>query len=114
MNAHPIAVLIPDANDLLALEAEELAGVLLLHLNGGGQGNAEGSLHHYNFFNNLNNYPIYPDSDFHPRTKVNRALMEAWDWLLYEGFLAKQGGDSNRDQTFVTRRGHKDNITRPI
>jgi uncharacterized protein (TIGR02391 family) len=44
-----------------------------------------------------------PDRD----EKVNRALMEAWDWLAHEGFLASQGDDSTKSQTFITRRGQR-------
>src|SRR5579884_2951961 len=77
--------IVPDADVLLSLEVEELAGVLLMHLNSG-----SGELHHYNFFNNLRNYPVYGDRAKAMNAEVNRALMEAWDWLLHEGFLAKK------------------------
>jgi uncharacterized protein (TIGR02391 family) len=97
-----IREIIPNPDDLLTLDVEELAGVLLMHLNSG-----SGELHHYNFFNNLRHYPVYgegvPDRD----NKINRALMEAWDWLLHAGFLAKEGNDSTRAGTFVTRRGQQ-------
>jgi uncharacterized protein (TIGR02391 family) len=94
--------LVPDPEALLSLEVEELAGVLLMHLNSG-----SGELHHYNFFNNIRNYPVYGDQVPPRAEKVNRALMEAWDWLLYEGFLAKKGDDDTRAGTFVTRRGQR-------
>jgi hypothetical protein len=94
-----IPAMVPDPEALLALEVEELAGVLLMNLNSRGDGGAE--LHHYNFFNDLRNNPPYRKRD----DRINRALMEAWDWLLYEGFLAKRGDDSTRAGTFVTRRG---------
>jgi uncharacterized protein (TIGR02391 family) len=96
-----IRSIIPDSETLLALEVEELAGVLLLHLNSRGDGGAE--LHHYNFFNDLRNIPPYGKRD----DRINRALMEAWDWLLYEGFLAKRGDDGTGAGTFVTRRGQR-------
>jgi uncharacterized protein (TIGR02391 family) len=90
--------LIPNPEDLLCLEAEELAGVLLVHLNSGG-----GALHHYNFFNSLRNYPLYPTHN----EQVNQALMEAWDWLTSEGFLARRADDSTRGSVFITRRGQR-------
>ena len=73
-----IRSIIPDPESLMALEVEELAGVLLMHLNS--RGDAGADLHHYNFFNDLRNTPPYGNRD----DRINRALMEAWDWLLYE------------------------------
>jgi hypothetical protein len=91
-----IRTIIPDPDILLSLEIEELAGVLLMHLN-----NGSGELHHYNFFNHLRDYPVYGERNETRDEKVNRALMEAWDWLANEGFLAKRGDDSTRAGTFV-------------
>jgi uncharacterized protein (TIGR02391 family) len=97
----PVQALIPDSETLLALEVEELAGVLLMHLNSRGDGGAE--LHHYNVFNDLRNSPVYPTH----KDEVNRALMEAWDWLANEGFLARRGDDASKSAFFVTRRGKR-------
>ena len=91
-------MIVPNPEDLLSLEVEELAGVLLMHLNSG-----EATLHHYNFFNHLRQHPVYGEGN----EKVNQALMEAWDWLANEGFLAKQGDDHSKSQTFITRRGQR-------
>ncbi|MSO21004.1 MAG: TIGR02391 family protein [Acidobacteria bacterium] len=93
--------LVPDPETLLALEVEELAGVLLMHLNSRDDRGAD--LHHSNFFVELRNYPIYPTR----KDEVNRALMEAWDWLANEGFLAMRGDDHSRSGVFVTRRGQR-------
>jgi hypothetical protein len=95
-----IRELIPNPEDLLALDVSELAGVLLEHLN---SFDDYDGLHHYNFFNDLRNYPPYEKPD----NRINEALMEAWDWLLYEGFLAKRGDDGTRAGTFITRRGRR-------
>jgi len=70
-----IREIIPDPEVLLAMEVEELAGVLLLHLNSGA-----GTLHHYNFFVGLNSQPVYGAVNRNRDARVNRALMEAWDW----------------------------------
>src|SRR5579872_4155022 len=94
-----ISDLIPNPDDLLALDVEELAGVLLMHLNSGA-----GAMHNYNFFVGLRNYPVYASGN---HDKVNRALMEAWDWLRNEGFIAAQADDSSRSAVFVTRRGER-------
>ena len=96
-----ISDLVPNPDDLLRLEVEELAGVLLMHLNNGGE------LHHHNFFNGLRNYPPYPQHLGH-NERVGQALMEAWDWLAYEGFLARRAGSSGESSAvFVTRRGQR-------
>jgi uncharacterized protein (TIGR02391 family) len=100
MSMVAIRELLPDPEDLLALDVSELAGVLLEHLN---SFDDYDGLHHYNFFNDLRNYPPYEKPD----NRVNEALMEAWDWLLYEGFLAKRGDDGTRAGTFITRRGRR-------
>jgi uncharacterized protein (TIGR02391 family) len=79
---------IPTADDLLALEVEELGGVLLAHLNSCGLNSGDSvvqnnlvSLH--NFVRNLESHPEYPGR----QTEVNQALVEAWNWLEREGFL---------------------------
>jgi hypothetical protein len=96
-----ISSLVPNPEDLLALEVEELAGILLMHLNSREDGGA--GLNHYNFFNDFRSNPVYPRH----KDKVNLALMEAWDWLANEGFLAKRGDDYSRAGMFVTRRGQR-------
>jgi uncharacterized protein (TIGR02391 family) len=83
-----ISSLVPNPEDLLALEVEELAGVLLVHLNSYGEGGGNsvaqwGKIHHYNFFNDLNHSPEYPGR----QEAVNAALMEAWSWLQGESLL---------------------------
>lgn len=85
----PLSSLVPNADDLLTLEPEELAGVLLAHLNSYGTGSGtSGVVQHnvvnrYNFFNDLDHHPQYPGR----QSEVNRALMEAWAWLQADGFL---------------------------
>ncbi len=58
MSMRALDSLIPKVDDLLALEVEELAGVLRIHLSsyGDNSGNgivSQGSLNQYNFFNML-------------------------------------------------------------
>jgi uncharacterized protein (TIGR02391 family) len=96
-----IREIIPASEDLLKLEVEELAGVLLMHLNSGG-----GALHHHNFFNNIRQYPVYVDYNPERDERVNFALMEAWGWLAHEGFLAQRADDSG-GKIFITRRGQR-------
>lgn len=92
--------LLPDAEVLLSLEAEELAGVVLEHLNSLSPGS--GNLNRYNF-SLEHSHSGYPVSKI---VEVTRALMEAWMWLEREGFLAPKPGDNN-NWFFVTRRGKR-------
>jgi hypothetical protein len=94
--------IVPNPEDFLSLEVEELAGVLLLHLN-----SRSDQLHHYNFFVRLNSQPVYGAQYRNLDQRISRALMEAWDWLASEGFLAKQGDDSTGFIFFITRRGQR-------
>ena len=91
--------LVPDADALLTLEPEELAGVLLQHLNGL-PSDEQGQLNRYNFGleHTVRDYP----SHYHDR--LRRALMEAWAWLEREGLLAAKPG-SQGEWVFITRRG---------
>jgi uncharacterized protein (TIGR02391 family) len=94
-----IAQIIPDAETLLALEPEELAGLLLQYLNSLSTGERN-ALNRYNFSlrHTVKDYPgEYQES-------VGRALMEAWVWLEREGFLAPKPG-SQGEWVFITRRG---------
>ena len=80
--------MIPNADDLLALEVEEVAGILLSHLNSLGDDSGDtvvqgGSINHGNFLVDLHRNPIYPTRN----SEVMQALLEAWSWLQGEGFL---------------------------
>jgi uncharacterized protein (TIGR02391 family) len=103
---------VPNASDLLALEVEELAGVLLAHLNSyeGMAGNSvyqNGLLSQSNFTRaheqtGHGQKPEYGDK----QKDVNRALMEAWAWLEREGILIR---DPNQPAPwfFISRRGQR-------
>lgn len=93
-----IPELVPDADALLALEPEELAGVVLQHLTSLGPGAS--SLNRYNFGlpHTVQGYPPAKQE------AVSRALMEAWVWLEREGLLAPRPGDTGH-WVFITRRG---------
>src|SRR5690349_7010583 len=94
----PIYSVLPDADALLALEPEELAGPLLQVLST----LPESELNRYNLGldHNVAQYPA------HQRTAVSRALMEAWVWLEREGLLAPRPGAVG-EFVFVTRRGQQ-------
>jgi len=86
----------PDTEALIALEPEELAGVLLEYLIGLGPDNNEGQLSRYNFM--LLNTKGREDN-------VAKALIEAWIWLEREGLLAPQTDAHGGDWVYITRRG---------
>ena len=94
--------LIPDADDLLALQAEDLAGVLLAHLNSTDSGNPAvepDRIIQYNFFNNLERRPEY-----HGRqAEVSRALMEAWNLLEGQGLLVRDANNPHSASFFLSR-----------
>lgn len=94
--------MIPNAEDLLALEPEELAGVLLEHLNSLGENSS--SLQLYNFLLPGQSPTLAYPQEY--RDRIDRALTEAWVWLEREGLLAPRPGDTNRFM-FITRRGKK-------
>jgi uncharacterized protein (TIGR02391 family) len=101
--ARAIYSLIPNPEDLLALEPEELAGVILEHFNT----MTAQELHNLHRGNFSLHYTVegYPQA-YHIKTL--RALMEAWAWLEREGLIAERpSGESSSGQYFITRRGEK-------
>src|SRR5436309_2327947 len=99
--ARTIHQILPDPELLLGLEPEELAGVILEHLNSLGP-NERGQLNRRNFGlpHTVQGYaPPYQD-------RIRRALMEAWSWLEREGLIAADPVQSG-DWIFITRRGER-------
>ena len=93
--------LMPDHEALLALEPEELGGIVLEYLNALPASERE-HLNRYNFSlsDTVKEYPHqYQEA-------ISRALMEAWVWLEREGLLAPKPR-STGDWLFITRRGRK-------
>jgi uncharacterized protein (TIGR02391 family) len=88
-----LSSLVANADDLLALEVEELAGILLTHLNSAGSPIFQnGLISQHNFFNSLNQTSSFPrtEPEYGKRQpEVSRALMEAWSWLEKEGLLTR-------------------------
>ena len=106
--------ILPDADSLLSLEPEELAGPLLVSLEGNQNINPE-SVISYGLMSisfeggrrqMRQQYP--PEHD----DQILFALMEAWQWLEREGFIALKPTQLSRETSagmlttyFVTRRG---------
>lgn len=93
--------LLPDADAILALEPEELAGLSLELITSVTPEDGIGS-------------PLHPSSFTHPQTlgpfpegrrkEVEYAMAEGWNWLVREGLIASTPGDTY-GWHFVTRRG---------
>lgn len=105
--------MLPNADDLLSLEPEELAGPLLISLEGSQAITPETIISHEDM-----KYYIRGDLEqkypFKSRNEVLFALMEAWQWLEREGFVAPRPTNlvgsttiAYTTQYFVTRRGQR-------
>ena len=110
------------ADDLLSLEPEELAGPLLLSLEGNDNIRRNSVISHNLMSLSFEHKPKmrekYPSGC---DNKILFALMEAWQWLLNEGFIARRPtslvGETSTGQVdvyFVTRRGKKNQDTRGL
>ncbi|RWN09482.1 MAG: TIGR02391 family protein [Mesorhizobium sp.] len=85
---------IPNAEDVLELEPEELGGVILRAIVEDG-----GDVHLHNFINGLRQMEqVYPRSF---TNQLEEAIAEAWSWMEAQSLVASRG-DSWQ---FVTRRG---------
>lgn len=92
--------MIPNAEDLLALEPEELAGVLLEYLNSLDEHSS--SLCRLNLLRPGQSPAMEYPQEYQDR--IDKALTEAWGWLEREVLIAPRPG-VNGDFVFVTRRG---------
>lgn len=90
--------LIPEHELLLALEPEELAGIVLEYLKSLPAGSTQLNRYSFGLPHTVADYPR------EHQKRISRALMEAWMWLEKEGFVAPRPGSQN-DWIFITRRG---------
>jgi uncharacterized protein (TIGR02391 family) len=102
----PIHTTIPDPEQVLAMEPEELAPALLQLLCSSVEGSSpQQPIKRGNVFMHstspANGYP----SPY--RDRINEALMAAWVWLEREGLLLPAPGHQDRDWVFVSQRGRK-------
>ena len=106
---------LPDADKLLSLEPEQLAGYLLVSLEGREEIMPEYLIKRDEMEKIIRrNSHINPKLNYSPDNykEVLLALMEAWQCLLSEGFVAQKPTDLHTHRTsttkyFVTRRGKK-------
>ncbi len=94
--------IIPNADVILAMEPEEVAGIILEYLN---DQPPDAIPNRYNF---SLSYTVreYPEES---RRRIQENLMEGWSWLEREGFIAPKPGQQG-DEIFVTRRGRMVNM----
>ena len=103
--------ILPDAEHLLSLEPEELAGPLLVSLEGN-QDIIPGNIIAYESMSRVIQDNPHLEYPHRCREKVLFALMETWQWLEREGFVAPRPTNlagvrdlSSTTRYFVTRRG---------
>lgn len=95
--------MIPDVDSVLALEPEELAGVLLVYLKSLPAGDSK--LNRHNFFQDpRQTFAEYPP---HQQEDVANAFLAAWVWLQTEGLLLPRVGAGHPDWVVVSRRGEQ-------
>ena len=104
-----LAEALPDAATLLALEPEELAGVLLVYLNNHPRERDPRRLrdvHPENLTNpsDGDGFGSLPRDTWGP---LGRAFMEAWSWLDREGLLVRKPGPSAQGWWEISRRGER-------
>lgn len=97
-----LSSIIPDPEALLALEPEELAGVLLEYFNSLPHSDQRGQLNAHAFSAEWG-IKGYPPTYCDP---ISQAIMEAWVWLEREGLIAPRPGDQH-GWAFITRRGQR-------
>ena len=93
--------LVSDAKALLELEPEELAGVLMEHLNSLSTLEQRQRLNRYSFGLG-HTVQEYPQDQ---RKELSLALMEAWVWLEREGLLVPKAGEPGG--VVISRRGQQ-------
>ena len=94
--------LVPDAKILLELEPDELAGVLMEHLNSLSPSKQRQRLNR-NIICHVQTVQEYPQDQ---REALSQALMEAWVWLEREGLLVPNPGEQG-EWVVISRRGQK-------
>src|SRR6202158_4540184 len=96
--------IIPNAEDLLGLEPEEIGVVLLRYICSGSEGSSPRiPLKRGNMFTGTASPAHGYPQQYWERTE--EALMAAWVWLEREGLLLPAPGQQDRDWVFVSRRG---------
>ena len=96
--------ILPDVDALLALQPEELAGILLEFLNSLNENDAGYFLNVHNFSIDSRVVEGYPPER---KKEIVLALMEAWVWLERECMLAPKPSSMGEGWKVITRRGRE-------
>lgn len=101
MSITNLHAMLPNAEDVLALEPEELAGYMLEWFNS--VPNIQLNRYNIGLDHSVQDYPE------RYQQQLQMALMEAWVWLEGHSFIAPSPGTHNQDGRwyFITRRGKK-------
>lgn len=97
----PLKSMLPDAASVLALEPEELGGVLIEHFNSMTT-QEQFQLNRHNFLM-LGDHGYGPD----PQDRLACVFAEAWAWLERECLIALRPNAGGSYGYFITRRGQK-------
>jgi uncharacterized protein (TIGR02391 family) len=90
--------LLPPPAELLELDAEDVASLLLIYLNQG----AGGQISRYNLFLQSSEIGSYAGDRY---DEIARAMTEAWTVLEREGLIAPEPNSPAGDWSYVTKRG---------
>lgn len=102
--ARTFASIVPDGEALLAMEPEELAGVLIEYLHALPQ-NERWSLNRYSVLGEPGRvFGEYPKEQ---QNAIADAMVEAWVWLEREGLLVPRRNDAHNDFLKLSRRGER-------
>lgn len=96
-----IKELVPEVDDLLSLEPEEIGGIIFQILTS--LKDDERSYLHKGNFVLTDNIKDYPSNKWN---EIKKALIEGWTWLESEGLIA-QDPEQSVGWVFITRRGRK-------
>ncbi len=94
-----LSELVPDPEVLLKLQPEEVGGAVLVDLNTTG---SRAEPHSYIYFMFELRREHYPREH---KATIEKAILEAWSWLVQAGLLAEEHSPAGPREFFITRRG---------
>lgn len=102
---HLFSEYIEDVEELLNLESEEIGEIILVYLNSLDDYHAKTYLNTHTF-SSLENFENYPKEK---QELMKQVIMEGWQFLINEGFLAPRPESHNDGWMIITRKGKKIN-----
>ena len=106
-----LSLLVPDADELLAHDLQNLSSILLMNLKSY-QGTPDSAVYRKGLFSERGFLDLERTEYGDKQAEVKRALKQAWDWLLLEGLLDRDFGEFgwysiSRKGEQILRRGTK-------